>query len=41
MYAAQVAPTEPILARIVEEPLLLGLARRFLGDDCVLADLSF
>ena len=24
----------------MEEPLLLGLARRFLGEDCVLADMS-
>ena len=40
VYVASCPPTEPIFARLVEDPALLQLARSMLGDDCVLADLS-
>ena len=40
VYVSSCPPTEPILARLVEDPTLLRLARSLLGDDCVIADLS-
>ena len=40
VYVASCPPTEPILARLVEDPTLLALARKMLGDDCVLADMG-
>ena len=39
-YVASVVPTVPIFARLLEDPILLKLAREVLGDDCVLSDLS-
>ena len=41
VYASSVPPTEPIFARLLEDPLLLQLARSVLGDDCVLSDMTF
>lgn len=41
VYVASVAPTVPIYARLLEDPLLLRLARSVLGDDCVLSDMTF
>jgi hypothetical protein len=40
VYVSSATPTVPIFARLLEDPLLLRLARSVLGDDCVLSDMS-